>query len=135
MKVKIEDNINLLRFAEEVADELKQSIKEYHFKTINAMKRDAPVARVNGGTLRDSIGGTISPNGLNSIIEATAHYAPYQEFGTIGLYNRQYANSLGLDSYANQFKKGDNGNPVLATRFFFKNSNANFIRLIDDFKV
>jgi hypothetical protein len=132
MKVKIEDNINLLRFAEEVTDEVKQSIKEYHFKTINAMKRDAPV---DTGDLRDSIGGTISPNGLSSVIEATEDYAPYQELGTLGQYNSSYANSLGLDSYAKQFKRGNNGNPVLATRFFFKNSNANFIRLIDDFKV
>jgi len=135
MKVKIEDNINLLKFAEEVTDSLKDAVKEYHFKTINAMKRDAPVGET--GDLRRSIGGNLSNDNLSSVIEATMPYAPYQEFGTItgGGYDSAYANSLGLDSYASQFKRGDSGKPTTAKRFFFKNSNANFIRLVDDFKI
>jgi len=133
MKVKIEDNINLLKFAEEVTDSLRDAVKEYHFKTLNAMRRDVPVGET--GRLKSSISGALSNNELTSVIEATAPYAPYQEFGTLGRYDGGYANSLGLDSYASQLKRGDVGNAVPARRFFFKNSNANFIRLVDDFKI
>ena len=135
MKVKIEDNINLLRFAEEVTDSLKDAVDKYHLKTLSDMRRDVPVGKT--GDLKRSIVGTLSPDGLTSVIEATEHYAPYQEFGTItGVgYDSAYANSLGLDSYAEQFKMGNNSNATPAKRFFFRNSNANFIRLIDDFKI
>lgn len=47
----------------------------------NAMRK-APVAAVNGGTLKRSIGLDMEDGGMTAVVEAKAEYAPYQEFGT-----------------------------------------------------
>ena len=66
--------------------------------------RRAPVAGKgkSGGTLRQSIKPTIQ--GLTGYVEASAHYAPYMEFGTGSAYSSSQLDALGIPtSYSAQF--------------------------------
>lgn len=70
---------------------VKQVVKQNGSELQHKEKRAVPVAPVNGGTLKRSIGLEIADGGTAAIVEPTAHYGPYVEYGTRFMDAQPYA--------------------------------------------
>lgn len=73
------------KYGEGVLDEIKRIVTETAYIIHGNAKALAPV---DDGNLRDSIEMEISPDGLRAIVQVTASYAIYVEFGT-GIYAKE----------------------------------------------
>jgi HK97 gp10 family phage protein len=84
---------------------INDSVKEI----ASSARTKVPVAKKNGGTLKNSIGFTTYAEGIGATVYANARYAPYVEFGTgdfgfgIPVYPNLDMNQL--EAYALTFKK------------------------------
>jgi len=93
------------KVAEESTKIINDSVKEIS----NAAKARVPVAKKNGGTLKNSIGYTEYKQGVGASVFADTKYAAYVEFGTgdfgFGIPVYPNINMSDLESYALTFKK------------------------------
>jgi HK97 gp10 family phage protein len=91
------------KVAEESVKIINDSVKEIY----NAAKARVPVAKKNGGTLKNSIGFTTYAQGVGATVFASAYYAAYVEFGTgnsYGIPPYKNINRSELEAYALTFK-------------------------------
>lgn len=102
-----------------LSDEIKKSIMKMDMQA----KRHVTIAEKNGGNLKRSI--AYGARGKVAFLEATAHYAPYVEFGTGGSFSPAELEELGISSdYAAQFKGRSQDRVHLPARpFLFKAVN------------
>jgi HK97 gp10 family phage protein len=93
------------KVAEESTKIINDSVKEIY----NAAKARVPVAKKNGGTLKNSIGFTEYTQGVGASVFADTKYAAYVEFGTgdfgFGIPVYPNINMNDLEGYALLFKK------------------------------
>ena len=93
------------KVAEESTKIINDSVKEIS----NAAKAKVPVAKKNGGTLKNSIGYTEYTQGVGASVFADTKYAAYVEFGTgdfgFGIPVYSNINMNELEGYALTFKK------------------------------
>ena len=78
--------------AKTVSTEARKAVHKAAADTVRDAKIFAPVAKIAGGTLRNSIGSTITGNAFYSQAEIgpTAHYGRYVEEGTSRMAPRAY---------------------------------------------
>ena len=93
------------KVAEESTKIINDSVKEI----ANAAKARVPVAKRNGGTLKNSIGFSLYTQGIGASVFADTRYAAYVEFGTgdmgFGIPVYPNINMNDLEGYALSFKK------------------------------
>jgi HK97 gp10 family phage protein len=92
------------KVAEESTKIINDSVKEIS----NAAKARVPVAKRNGGTLKNSIGYSLYSEGVGASVFADTRYAAYVEFGTgekFGIPVYSNINMNDLEGYALSFKK------------------------------
>lgn len=75
---KLEKQLKKNATLNDVKKVVKQNGAELHKKA----QKKAPVAPINGGTLKRSIGLELSDGGMTAEVEATAEYSEYVEYGT-----------------------------------------------------
>lgn len=96
------------KVAEESTKIINDSVKEI----ANAAKARVPVAKINGGTLKNSIGYNLYTEGIGASVFADTRYAAYVEFGTgnfgFGIPVYPNINMNDLEEYALTFKKNKN---------------------------
>ena len=97
-------------------------------------KQNAPVYKVAGGTLRQSI--RAEKKGKTAEVVAGAKYAPFVEFGTGSQVDLSDMLELGIpESYAAQFKgKGVKNINLPARPFFFSSARIGFNDLLNRLK-
>lgn len=74
--------LNKLEKGRNIQKPVQQIVKKHSSQINRDAQKKAPVAKVNGGTLRRSIRTEYEAGGLVGVTRATAHYAPYVEYGT-----------------------------------------------------
>jgi HK97 gp10 family phage protein len=98
----------LQKAAETIQIETVKIINESVKEISNSAKAKVPVAKINGGTLKNSIGYSTYKEGEGATVYANARYAAYVEFGTgdrfqIPVYPNIDMNEL--EAYAETFKR------------------------------
>ena len=85
---------------QKVAMESEKIINESVEEIARAAKARVPVSSLNKVHLKDTIGYNHYVSGIGASVYASAHYAPYVEFGTGG----KVSIPIGYEEYAAQFK-------------------------------
>ena len=126
---KLNKKLNKLRAFE--SQKVSNELGKTGLEIVRLAKRAAPVGKIHGGTLRQSISAQRSGKTVNVI--AAAHYAPYVEFGTGDDVDLDDMLRLGIPArYAKQFK-GKTGRKVNlpARPFFFSSARVGFQNLFN----
>jgi len=110
---------NLKKFDKKgLSTEIKRCVMDIDKK---AKSRVSIGSYANAGTLKRSI--AYGASGKTAYNEATAHYAPYVEFGTGGSYSGKELAALGIpETYSAQFKGASQDRVHLPARPFIFNS-------------
>lgn len=133
MIVQVKNNFKAEGLVQELEEYLTKELARYEKETLSDIDRDVPIKT---GELASSIQSVNDPNQLKVTIGTNLHYAPYQEFGTIELYDAGYVSSQELGSYPQQFRGAGirQSGGVFARNYFFKNVRTNFFKMIDRIK-
>lgn len=123
---KLKNKLDKMRAFE--SKTLSNELGKTGLEIVRLAKRSAPV---DNGALKQSISAQRSGKSINVV--ASAHYAPYVEFGTGGRVDLTDMTQLGIPpSYAAQFKgKGIRDINLPARPFFFSSARIGFKNLLN----
>jgi|TARA_Y100000052_G_scaffold25559_1_gene29227 HK97 gp10 family phage protein len=126
---KLNKKLDKLRAFE--SQKVSNELGKTGLEIVRLAKRAAPVGKIQGGTLRQSISAQKSGKSINVV--ANAKYAPYVEFGTGGRVDLDDMLRLGIPAtYAAQFKgKGIRDVNLPPRPFFFNSARVGFKNLLN----
>lgn len=126
---KLNKKLDKLRAFE--SQKVSNELGKTGLEIVRLAKRAAPVGKIQGGTLRQSISAQKSGKTIN--IVANAKYSPYVEFGTGGRVDLDDMLRLGIPAtYAAQFKgKGIRDVNLPPRPFFFSSARIGFKNLLN----
>ena len=126
---KLNKKLDKLRAFE--SQKVSNELGKTGLEIVRLAKRAAPVGKIQGGTLRQSISAQKSGKSINVV--ANAKYAPYVEFGTGGRVDLDDMLRLGIPAtYAAQFKgKGIRDVNLPPRPFFFSSARVGFKNLLN----
>lgn len=124
------------KYPERVVKGINTELQDWANRTEQAAVRDVPV---DTGALRSSIRAVLGADKLTWIVKAGGingvDYAPYVEFGTGALVDKQFLQQFGLVAYAQQFKgRGLRQVNLPARTFLYRNARTEFEKSVQEIR-
>lgn len=127
---------DIRKYPERVANDIQDEIQDWAKRTTEAAKRDVPK---DTRALENSIRYVLGKDKLTWIVKAGGingvNYAPYVEFGTGALVDKNFLQEFGLVQYAQQFKgKGIREVNLPARSYLYRNARTEFEKTVQNIK-